>query len=133
MNIDKGGCDPKPRKRVCHQIIAATVNCFLRDNMSAVLSERLQCICNRSRAGSKCQSCGSAFQSRSALFQNLLRRVCQATINISGIRKSKTCRRMRAVVKNIRSCRINRYCACICDRIRRFLANVKLKRFKSIF
>ena len=36
MNIDKGGCDAKVRKRMCQQIVAAPVNRFLDHEMAAV-------------------------------------------------------------------------------------------------
>ena len=38
MYINKGSLNSKSRKRMCHQIITASVNCFLCNNMSAILS-----------------------------------------------------------------------------------------------
>ena len=103
MDIYKGCSNSEVRKRMGKQVIASTINGFLCDKMASVLPQSLKSIGNCRCAGSKGKGSYTAFQSRDPLFQNILRRICQTSVNISCIGKTKPRRRMSRIFKNIRS------------------------------
>ena len=92
----------------------------------AALPQGFQRICNRRRSGGKSQSRRSAFQSRHTLFQHILRGVCQSSVDIAGIGKAKTGRRMCRVFEYIGSSRVNRHCTGVSCRVRILLAYMEL-------
>ncbi len=126
MNVNEAGCNSERRKRVRQQIVAASVYGLLCNKMTAVLPQGFQRICNRRRSGGKSQSRRSAFQSRHTPFQHILRGVCQSSVDIAGIGKAKTGRRMGRVFEYIGSSRVNRYCAGVSCRVRILLAYMEL-------
>ena len=76
--------------------------------------------------GCYCQCCNTAFQSCDSLFEYILCRVCQSSVDVTGICQTKSCSCMIAVTEYIRRSLINRNCPCIGDRVWSFLTYVKL-------
>ena len=72
VNINKRSGNSEAREGVGKQVVGAAVNRFLRNKMSAVLTESLKNICNRGSARSSCKSCNAALKSSYSLFKNIL-------------------------------------------------------------
>ena len=85
MDIHKRGRDPKAGKRMLHQVVAASIDCFLGHKVAAVLSQGLQGIRNGGSPRSQRQRCCASLQGGSPLFQHLLSGIGQTAVNISGI------------------------------------------------
>ena len=125
VNVHKAGCNAEIGEGVSQQIIAATVDGLLCNDVTAVLTKGLQRVGDGGSTG--CQS-----QSSDTLFQNILSRVGQSTVNVSSIREAKAGGCVFAVVEHVGGGSVDGNSTGLGSGIRRFLTNVKLKRFKFI-
>ena len=132
MNINKRSGNSEAREGVGKQVVGAAVNRFLRNKMSAVLTESLKDICNRGSARSSCKSCNAALKSGYSLFKNILGRIAESAVNVARIFKSETVGGLIAVIKNIRCGCINGNGAGIGGWVGVFLTYMKLESFKFI-
>ena len=124
--------DAKMRQGMLQQVVAAAVNRLLRDDVTAILRQRLNRVVNRRRTGCQRKRRNTAFQRRNALFQHILRGVGQSAIDIARICQTETCGGMGGVLKDVGRGLINRDSAGIGRGIRLFLANMQLKGFKLV-
>ncbi len=131
--IDKCRFDTVISECMGKKIICSAVNILCRNNMISCLRHGLECIGHRRCAGGNCQSRHAAFQRRYPLFKNIFRRICQTTVNITGILQRKPCCAVITVSEHIGSCLINRNCPRVRDRIRLFLSNMKCQCLKFQF
>ena len=135
MGIHKGCGDSELRKCVCQQIIAAAIDCLLCYNVIAGLCQSLNGIgdCGSTRCGCQCSS--ATFKRGKPLFQYVLCRICQASINIACICKPKASCGVCGIMEHIRCGLINGNCSGTGGRIGLLLSNVKLQGFKfaSVF
>ena len=72
------------------QVSRAAVDGFLSYDMLAFGCERLDRVCDRSRAGSESQSCYAALESSDPLLKNALCGVCKSAVDVACVRKSET-------------------------------------------
>ena len=84
------------------------------------------------RAGSEGQSAYAALQCGEPLFQHVLRRVGEASVDVARVGKSEARCRMGGVVEHIGSRLVNGYGAGIGRGIGLLLADMELQRFKFI-
>ena len=124
--VYKGRCNSVLRQCMGQQVICAAVNMFSRYNVVSRMGQILKCICNGCCSGSNRQSCHTAFKRCDTLFEHILCRICQTSVNIARILKAKPGSRMVTVSKYIRRCLINRHCPCISHRVRLFLSYMQL-------
>ena len=132
MGIYEGGGDAILRQGVGKQIVAAAVNGLLGYNVVTLLCQRLNGVGNRCRAGGSRQGGDTALQRCNALFQHILRRIRQTTVDIAGICQSKPGSGMGGISKHIGSGLVNGYRAGIGSGVGLFLTNVELQSFKFI-
>ena len=125
-DIYKGCCDTVLWQCVLQQVEGTAVNIFCRYDVVTVLCQVFNGIWNSCCSGCYCQCCNTAFQSCDSLFEYILCRVCQSSVDVTGICQTKSCSCMIAVTEYIRRSLINRNCPCIGDRVWSFLTYVKL-------
>ena len=109
---------------MCQKIEAPSVDRLLRYDVSAVCRQRLNGIGDRRRSGSKGQGCASALKSSQPLFQHILGRIREPSVNIAGVSQAKSVSCVLAVVEDIGGCLIDRHGAGICGRICLLLSDV---------
>ncbi|CDA99778.1 putative uncharacterized protein [Lachnospiraceae bacterium CAG:215] len=126
VRIYKSCFNPLIPQRMLQQIIRSSVNVFGGSNMIPCFRKILKRICDRCCPGCNCKCGGSVLQSRNPLFEYILRRVSQSSVNISVVPKSEPVRSMLTVIEHIRSRLIYRYSSCSRNRIRMFLPCVYL-------
>ena len=124
--------DAEMRQGMLQQVVTAAVNRLLRDDVAAILRQRLNRVVNRRRTGCQRKRRNAALQRRNALFQHILRGVGQSAVDIARICQTETCGGMGGVLKDVGRGLINRDSAGIGRRIRLFLANMQLKGFKLV-
>ena len=95
------------------------------------LCQSLECVGQSCCAGSYCQSCAAALQGSDTLFKDILCRVCQSAVDVSGITKSESVSCMLRIMEHIGSRCIDRYGSCVCNRICLLLSDVQLSCFES--
>ena len=99
---------------------------FLCHDVVTGLCQRLDGVGDGGSAGSGGQSSHAALQSSDALLEHILRGVGQAAVDVACIGQTETVSGVLAVAEHIRRSLVDRYCSCICHRIRLLLAYVKL-------
>ena len=92
----------------------------------ALLCKVLNCVCDCCCTGCYCKCCGTTFKCCNSLLEYIFCRVCQTSVDITCICKSETSGCVIAVSEYVGRCLVDRYCSCICNRIRAFLSYVKL-------
>ena len=98
--VDERGFDTEVGQRVFKEIERSAVNGGRRDDVLPFVRESLRNVGDCRRARSYCQSRRAAFKSRNAFFQDVLRRIRQTPVNVAGVAKSETIRRVLAVVED---------------------------------
>ena len=114
------------RKGMLKEIEASAVDIFCRYDVISLLCKVLDRVCDSCCTGCYCKCCGTTLKCCDPLLEYVLCRVCKTSVNVTGICKSETCCCMIAVAEYIGRCLVDRYCSCICNRIRLFLSYVKL-------
>ena len=89
MGVDEGGGGAVLGQGVGQQVIAAAVDGLLGHNVVARLSQGLNGVGDGGSAGGSRQSGYAALQSRDALFQHILGRVGQPSVDVAGVRQTK--------------------------------------------
>ena len=130
IGVNKGCCNSVSRESVFKKVVRTAVDCLCGYDDVACFCERLNCVCNSRRTRGNCKSRRAALKSRYSLLKNILRRVCQSAVDVACVLEGKTVCGVLAVMKNVRSCCINRNCSCVCYGVGLFLTCVKLNCFK---
>ena len=133
FRINKGNTYTIRSKCVCKKIVRAPINGLCRHYMVATTQDVQQSIVDCCCSGCYCKTGNTTFKSGNTIFKDTLCGVCQTTINISGITKTKTVCCMLRIIKHIRCRLIYWDCSCTCCNISCFLPHVNLKRFKMKF
>ena len=130
IRINECRCDAVIRKCMLQQIVCSTVDRLGCYDVISCVSQVLQRVGNS--CGTRChsQSCNTAFQSCQSLFENVLCGVCQSAVDVTCVCQSESCCRMIGIAEHVRCCLIDRNCSCVRCRIRRFLSDMQLLRFK---
>ena len=124
--VDKRRGDAKCRQCVCQQVVGAAVDCLGRHNVVAGRRDVLERVGDCRRARCHGQSGHAAFEGSHALFENALRRVGQAAVDVAGVLEAEARFGVRGVVEDIRCGLINRHCARIGCRVGLLLACMEL-------
>ena len=124
--------DAEMRQGMLQQVVAAAVNRLLRDDVAAILRQRLNRVVNRRRTGCQRKRRNAALQRRNALFQHILRGVGQAAVDVARIGQTETVSGVLAVAEHIGSGLVDGHGAGIGCGIGLLLANVKLQGLKFI-
>ena len=114
------------------QIVAAAVDRLLGDDVVALLRQGLDDIGYRRCAGGKRQRAHAALQSGKALFQHVLGGVGEPAVDISGVCKIETGRRMCGVVEHVGGRLVDRDGPRVGGGIGLLLAHMELQRFEFI-
>ena len=133
MRVHKGGLHVKGGQRVRQQVGGAAVDGFLRDDMPAVLRQRLNGVGDGSGAGRNRQCRHAAFQCGDALFKDILGGVGQATVDVAPCLQSKAIGSVLRVGENIGSGLVNGNSAGVGGGVGLLLADMKLQGFKMQF
>ena len=132
MRIDKCGGHAELHERVRQQVVAATVDGLLRDNVIAGLRQRLNGVADGCCAGGNGQRRNTAFQRGYTLFQHVLRGIGEPAVDVAGVGEAKARRSMGAVAENIGSRLVNGHRAGIGGGVGLFLTDVKLQGLKFV-
>ena len=132
VGVDESGGHAERRQGMGQQIVAAAVDGLLSHDVIACLGQGLNGVADGSRAGGGGQSCYAAFQCRDALFQHILCRVGEPTIDVASVRQTKPSGGVGGVSKDVGSGLVNGHRSGIGGGIGVFLTNVELQRFKFI-
>ena len=124
--IYKGCFDAVFRKRMRQQVIGSSINILCGNDMFPCMCQILKRICDGCCTGRNCQCCHTAFQCCNSFLKNILCRIGQTAINISGITQIKSCCCMITVTEYIGRSLIDRNRSCVCHRIRLLLSYMKL-------
>ena len=107
MCIYKSGLDPVLRKGMSQKVVAAAVDGFLCNDMSAVCCKCLTGVCDSCCTGGQCKCCASALKGCQPFFQDILGGVGQSAVNVTCVCKSETVCCVLAVMKYIGSSLVN--------------------------
>src|SRR5699024_7884879 len=104
LRICKTGCNTAGQgKGMSQKIIGSSIDPFGGYNMFSCFCQRLKSISNGRRSRGSSQSSFSSFQGSHPLFKYFLCGICQPSVYISRLLKSKPVCPLTAVVKHIRS------------------------------
>ena len=126
VDVYKTCCNTKVRKRMRQQIITATIDRFLYNKVTAVLTECLKSVGDSRCTGGKSQSCNATLKCCHTLFENILCRVSKSAVYVTCISKTEACGSVFAVMEHIRSGCVNWYRTGIGCGIRIFLTYMEL-------
>ena len=132
VGVHESGLDAVEGKRMGQQVVASAVDGLLRNDMVTFLGQREDRIGDRRGAGSQRQRPHAAFECGKALFQYVLRGVCESAVDIARVRQIEARRRMGGVVKNIGCGLVNGDSSGIGGGVGLFLADVELQSLKFI-
>ena len=124
--INECCCDSVSRKCMLKKVCCSTVDVLSCYDVVTLLRKILDCVCDRCSTGCYCKCCGTTFKCCDSLLEYIFCRVCKTSVNVTCIFKSETSCCVIAVSEYVRRCLVDRYCSCICNRIRAFLSYVKL-------
>ena len=124
--INKCCLDSVSRKCMFQKVCCSTVDILSCYDVVTLLCKVLDCICDSCCTGCYSKCCGTTFKCCDSLLKYIFCRVCKTSVDVTCICKSETSCCVIAVSEYIRGCLIDRYCSCICNRIRVFLSYVKL-------
>ena len=124
--IYEGSLNAVIRKCMCQKVVCTTINILSCYDVISLMSNCLECISECCCTTSYCQSCHTTLECCDSLLERILCRICQSSVNVTGISQTETICCMLAVVKYIRRCQINWYCSCIGYRVCLFLTYMKL-------
>ena len=124
--INECCCDSISRKCMLQKVCCSTVDILSCYDVVTLLCKVLDCICDSCCTGCYSKCCGTTFKCCDSLLKYIFCRVCKTSVDVTCICKSETSCCVIAVSEYIRGCLIDRYCSCICNRIRVFLSYVKL-------
>ena len=133
VSIHKGGFNAVLRQGVGQQVVAATVDGFLGNNVVVLLRQRLDGVRNGGRTGSNGQRSDTTLQSGNSLFQHILSRVSQAAVDVACIGQPEASGGVCGIVKHIGSGLVNGNGSGIGGGVSLLLTNMKLQGFKFIF
>ena len=126
VGIHESGRYTELRQGVGQQIVAAAIDGLLRYDVFPCLGQGLDGVGDRRRAGSQRQNCHTALQGRETLFQHILGRVGQTSVDIPSIRQSEAGSGMSGVPEHIGSSLVNWHRPGVGGGVRLFLAHMEL-------
>ena len=124
--INEGCCHTVLRKCMCEEVVGSSVDVLCCNDVVTCMCKVFKYIGCCRCTGCNCKCCNAALKCCDSLFKYILGRVCQSSIDVSGIGKSETCCCMFAVFKYIGRSLVDRDCSRICHRIRLLLSDMKL-------
>ena len=126
VDVYKTCCNTKVWKRMCQQIITATIDRLLCNKVTTVLPKCLESVGDSRCTRGKSQGCNATFKCCHTLFENVLCRVSKSAVYVTCISKAEACGGVFTVMEHIRSGCVNRYRTGIGCRIGIFLTYMKL-------
>ena len=128
--VHEGSLNPERTERVFQEVVGTAVNGTLSHNMVTLAGESRDGVSEGCGTRSDGETGDTAFEGSDALFENVLRGVGEAAVDVAGILQVEAVRSVLGAVENVRGGLVNRYRARIGCGVRLFLANVELKRFE---
>ena len=133
LRRDEGHVDAPVLRRVCEEVVGATIDGLLRDDVVARMGECLDRRRDRRCARGKGECRRAALECRDALFKDVLRRIHQASVDVARILESKAVGSVLRIVEDVRGRLIDRYGTRIRHGIGFLLSDAHLQGLKTIF
>ena len=130
VDVDESRFNAELAERMFQEVVSTAVNGTLCNHVVTLASESRDGISKSCCARSDGEACDTTFESSDALFENVLRGVGEAAVNVACILQVETVRSVLGAVEHVRGGLVYRNCAGIGCRVCLFLTNVELKSFE---
>ena len=133
LRLDEGHVDAPVLCRVREEVVRTTIDGLLRDDVVALMGERLDRRRDRRCARGKGECRCAALKCRDALFKDVLCRIHQTSVDVPRILERKAVGGVLRIVEDIRGRLIDRHRTRIRDGIGFLLPDAHLQGLKTIF